>query len=62
MAEQNYQTLSDILETNFDDLGLTSMQKLKIVYDSCMDTDTIDSHGIQPILDLIQSTGKSELW
>lgn len=58
VIEQNYQQLSDILETNFDPSGLSSMQKLKTVYDSCVDMDSIDRLGVQPLLDLITSTGK----
>ncbi len=56
---QNYKELSDILEADFNTSGLSSLQKLKTLYDSCMDTATIDSLGVQPLRDLIASTGEA---
>ncbi len=58
MVLQNYKKLSDILEADINTSGLSSLQKLKTMYDSCMDTAAIDSLGVQPLLDLIASTGE----
>ncbi len=59
VASQNYKELSDILEADFNTSGLSSLQKLKTLYNSCMDTATIDSRGVQPLRDLIASTGEA---
>ena len=60
LFEANFKSLSDILQNSFDSGGVAALQKLKTFYDSCMDTDSIDSRGVQPLLALIRETGECQ--
>ena len=37
--------------------GVEAVQKVLDLYKSCMDTATIESRGVQPLLELINQTG-----
>ena len=36
------------------------MKKMKALYQSCLDTDTIDEMGAEPVIELIGATGESQ--
>ena len=42
------------------DEDVEAVQKMKTLYQSCLDTDTIDSLGTEPLIYLIQATGETE--
>ena len=44
-----------------DDEDVEAVQKMKTLYQSCLDTDTIDSLGAEPLIDLIHNTGSKVL-
>ena len=44
-----------------DDSGVNAVKKMMTLYRSCMDTDTIDEKGADPLIYLINGTGKSKL-
>ena len=57
---RNQIALKRILDDKKDD-DVEAVRKVKALYTSCMDTDTIDNLGAQPLLDLINATGKNWL-
>ncbi len=58
-SDQLYETLGGIIgASDYDAGGVDALQKMKTFYDSCIDTQTIDAQGVQPLLDLIAETGK----
>lgn len=44
-----------------DDSGVEAVKKMHTLYQSCVDTDTIDEKGAEPIIKLIQETGGWDL-
>ncbi len=58
MIDRNYQGLSTILSnTTFDTENVDALMKLKVFFDSCMNTEEINRRGVQPLLDLLNQTG-----
>ncbi len=54
----NYQGLSKILsDAAFDTENVDALMKLKVFFDSCMNTEEINRRGAQPLLDLLNQTG-----
>lgn len=50
-------TLVSILNNGLDSTQVEALQKARQLYDSCTDTRTINSRGVQPLLDLIRDIG-----
>ena len=40
-----------------DDGDVEAVKKMLVLYQSCLDTDTIDSKGAEPLIELLQATG-----
>jgi predicted metalloendopeptidase len=56
LAEQNLIGLKKVLDAN-DDSGIEAVRKLMDFYQSCMNTEEINTLGAEPILAVIKSTG-----
>ena len=56
LAEQNLIGLKKVLDAN-DDSGIEAVRKLMDFYQSCMNTEEINTLGAEPLLAVIKSTG-----
>jgi predicted metalloendopeptidase len=56
LTEQNLIGLKKVLDAN-DDSGIEAVRKLMDFYQSCMNTEEINTLGVEPILAVIKSTG-----
>jgi endothelin-converting enzyme len=56
LADLNSILLQKVLESG-DDSGVDAVKKMMTLYRSCMDTDTIDEKGADPLIYLINGTG-----
>ncbi len=56
LNDRNQIYLRKILESS-EDSGVEAVEKVKTLYTSCQDTDTIDSRGADPLLDVLKETG-----
>ena len=61
LSENNEKILLDSLETSQKTLDTETIMKVKNFYRSCMDVNTIDNLGSQPLLEYIDSLGSWEL-
>ena len=50
------QTVCQVLSGG-DDGGVEALKKMQTLYQSCLDTDTIDERGAEPLIELIAITG-----
>ena len=48
-----------MLSSDGEDEDVEAVQKMKTLYQSCLDTDTIDDLGAKPLIELIQITGEA---
>lgn len=48
-----------MLSSDGEDEDVEAVQKMKTLYQSCLDTDTIDGLGAKPLIELIQITGEA---
>ena len=58
LAERNTIALKKILDKG-DDGGVQAVGKVMDLYQSCLDTDRLNSLGADPLLQLINKTGQS---
>ncbi len=62
VIDWNYQGLSTVLsDAAFDTENVDALMKLKVFFDSCMNTEEINRRGVQPLLDLLNQTGTQML-
>jgi endothelin-converting enzyme len=60
LSDLNSILLHKVLSSEGDE-DVEAVQKMKTLYQSCLDTDTIDSLGAEPLIYLIQATGGWDL-
>ena len=56
VSQSNIESLRKSIERG-NDSDVPAVQLAKRFYDSCMDTDAIESRGSQPLLDIVRETG-----
>ena len=56
LTMSNAESLKDLVEGGNNN-NVPAVQLARQFYKSCMDTDTIDARGVQPLLELVQLTG-----
>ena len=44
-----------------DDNNVEAVKKMLVLYQSCLDTESIERKGAQPLIDLIQQTGTRDM-